>query len=293
MTKQRVKAWIEHWDGDVYLAFSGGWDSTVLRHIILSMGYKIPFVFSNTGLEMPEIVAFVRSLDGVVEIKPKKNFKDVWKNDGIPVGSKKVAKMIRVLQEGDNGKNSNMHRLYDTGISKDGREGKAWKIPNKWRKFVDSNIKVTDKCCDALKKEPLDTYAKETGLKRIDGMMAAEGGFRSNLHKCNDFGKKPASHPMLFWTDADTAEYTNKFNVEQCIVYFDRDGEYKGKAVTIPGETRTGCMFCGFGAHLEKGLNRFQKMSVTHPRQHAIVMDRMGMRKAMEMINVKVDYEGG
>ena len=40
----------------------------------------------------------------------------------------------------------------------------------------------------------------------------------------------------------------------------------------------------------EQGKNRFQKMSVTHPRQHAIVMDRMGMREAMEMINVKVEY---
>lgn len=60
MTKRRVKQWIDHWDGDVYLAFSGGKDSTVLKHIIESMGYNIPCVFSNTGLEMPEIVEFAR-----------------------------------------------------------------------------------------------------------------------------------------------------------------------------------------------------------------------------------------
>jgi 3'-phosphoadenosine 5'-phosphosulfate sulfotransferase (PAPS reductase)/FAD synthetase len=291
MSKQRIKDWFNHFDGDVYLAFSGGKDSTVLKHIIEGMGYSIPCVFSNTGLEMPEIVKFARAQKNIVEIRPKKTFDKIWKEEGLPVGSKKVAKMIRVLQEGDNGKNSNMHKLYDTGISKDGRVGTTWKIPNKWRRFVDSDISVTDKCCDYLKKEPLNTYAKKTGFKRFDAMMADEGGFRGELSKCNDFGKKPASHPMLFWLEQDIFEYIEKYNVEICEVYFDREFEHKGEMVTVLGEKRTGCMFCGFGAHLEKGKNRFQKMDVTHPRQHAIVMDRMGMRKAMELIDVKVEFD--
>lgn len=290
LTKQRIKSWFEHWDGEVYLAYSGGKDSTVLKHIIESMGYKIPCVFSNTGLEMPEIVKFARSQKNVIEVRPKKPFNKVWEEDGIPVGSKKVAKMIRVLQEGDNGKNSNMHKLYNEGINSKGQQAPRWKLPNKWRPFVESGILITDKCCDHLKKEPLDTYAKETGLKRFDAMMVSEGGFRAELSKCNDFGKKPASHPMLFWLEEDIFEYIEKFNVEICEVYFDREFEHEGEKVIIPAEKRTGCMFCGFGAHLEKGLNRFQKMSVTHPRQHKIVMDRMGMRKAMELIDVKVEF---
>lgn len=28
---------------------------------------------------------------------------------------------------------------------------------------------------------------------------------------------------------------------------------------------RTGCVFCGFGCHLEKEPNRFQRLQVTHP----------------------------
>ncbi len=291
MSIGRIKQWYEHWDGDVYLAFSGGKDSTVLRHIIIErMGLNIPCVFSNTGLEMPEIVKFARAQSNVVEIRPKKPYHEIWKEEGIPVGSKKVAKMIRVLQEGDNGKNTNMHRLYNEGVNRAGVAAPRWKIPNKWRKFVDSDVSVTEKCCDYLKKEPLDTYAKETGFKRFDAMMASEGGMRAELHKCNDFGKKPASHPLLFWLESDIFEYIRKYNVEICEVYFDREYEHEGKKVTIPAEVRTGCMFCGFGAHLEKGLNRFQKMHVTHPRQHRIVTERMGMRKAMEMIDVKVDY---
>lgn len=293
MTKARIKQWMDHWDEEVYLAFSGGKDSTVLKHIIESMGYNIPCVFSNTGLEMPEIVKFARAQKNVVEIRPKKNFNEVWQEVGIPVGSKKVARQIRTLKAGPTG-GGNTYKLYDEGITSDGHSAPSWKIANKWRKFVNSDIKTSEQCCDYLKKEPIATYEKNTGLagRGITGMMASEGGYRAEMTKCNVFsGKNAKSSPMLFWNESDVYEYIEKYKVEICEVYFDREHEFNGKTVIIPGEKRTGCMFCGFGAHLEKGLNRFQKMAVTHPRQHAIVMDRMGMRKAMEMIDVKVDYE--
>jgi hypothetical protein len=35
------------------------------------------------------------------------------------------------------------------------------------------------------------------------------------------------------------------------------------------GCQRTGCMFCAFGAHLEKGVNRFERMKLTHPKHYA------------------------
>lgn len=34
MTKRRIREWYEHWDGQVYISFSGGKDSTVLKHIV-------------------------------------------------------------------------------------------------------------------------------------------------------------------------------------------------------------------------------------------------------------------
>lgn len=304
MTKHRIKAWISHWedfdfdndidlDCSVYLAFSGGKDSTVLKHIIESMGYNVPCVFSNTGLEMPEIVKFARAQKNVVEIRPKVDYNAVWKKVGIPIGSKKVSRQIRTLKAGPTG-GGHTYKLYDEGITKDGHKAPSWKIANKWRKFIDSDIKTSEQCCDYLKKEPIATYEKANGLKgrSFTGMMASEGGYRETMTQCNVFeGKTTRSSPMLFWSDKDVFEYIKTRDVEICEVYYDRKYEHDGETVIIPGEKRTGCMFCGFGAHLEKGLNRFQKMSVTHPRQHAIVMDRMGMREAMEMINVKVDYE--
>ena len=34
MTKQRIRGWYEHFDGNVYVSFSGGKDSTVLVDIV-------------------------------------------------------------------------------------------------------------------------------------------------------------------------------------------------------------------------------------------------------------------
>ena len=53
MTQQRIRQWYEHWEGQVYVGFSGGKDSTVLKHIVDSMYDDVPAVFVNTGLEYP------------------------------------------------------------------------------------------------------------------------------------------------------------------------------------------------------------------------------------------------
>lgn len=56
------------------------------------------------------------------------------------------------------------------------------------------------------------------------------------------------------------------------IVASDGENDYDATLVDCPlhctGCQRTGCMFCGFGAHLEKGINRFQRMKLTHPKHY-------------------------
>ena len=54
-SKQRIKEWYEYWNGDVYVSFSGGKDSTVLLDLVRRVYPDVPAVFSDTGLEFPEI----------------------------------------------------------------------------------------------------------------------------------------------------------------------------------------------------------------------------------------------
>lgn len=73
LTETRIREWHYNWDGQVYLSYSAGLDSTVLLHMIRKiLGNDVPAVFSNTGLEFPEIVRFARKAQGeFIEIYPR------------------------------------------------------------------------------------------------------------------------------------------------------------------------------------------------------------------------------
>ena len=75
MTKQRIIDWYEFWNGNVYVSFSGGKDSTVLLHLVRSIYPDVEAVFVDTGLEYPEIKQFVKSIDNVIILRLEKTFK--------------------------------------------------------------------------------------------------------------------------------------------------------------------------------------------------------------------------
>ena len=76
-SQQRIREWVEHFGIDgVYISFSGGKDSTVLLDLVRSVYSEVPAVFSDTGLEFPEIRDFVRSIDNVTWVKPKLTFSE-------------------------------------------------------------------------------------------------------------------------------------------------------------------------------------------------------------------------
>ena len=69
-TARRIEEWLNHFP-DARVAFSGGKDSTVLLHIARMVKSDIRAVFSNTGLEYPEIVEFVKSTPNIEIVRPK------------------------------------------------------------------------------------------------------------------------------------------------------------------------------------------------------------------------------
>lgn len=108
MTKARIREWYNHFDGDVCVSFSGGKDSTVLAHLVHDMYPNVPLVFSNTGLEYPEIQIFARKM-GAEFVRPKMRFDEVISKHGYPLISKEVAQAIlyarKIYNNGLNGKN--------------------------------------------------------------------------------------------------------------------------------------------------------------------------------------------
>ena len=77
-TQQRIREWVSEYGEDgVYVAFSGGKDSTVLLHIVRNLYPNIEGVFANTGNEFPEIVQFVRNQENIKWVKPRKSFAKV------------------------------------------------------------------------------------------------------------------------------------------------------------------------------------------------------------------------
>jgi 3'-phosphoadenosine 5'-phosphosulfate sulfotransferase (PAPS reductase)/FAD synthetase len=255
LTKGRIQEWYEHWDGKVYVSFSGGKDSTVLLHIVRQLYPEAPAVFCDTGLEYPEIRQFVKSINGVVWLKPKATFMQVIDKYGYPIIRKEVAHAIESVRRNPYCKNS---KKLLTGYMSDGKKT-VFCIPETWKYLIGTPFKISEKCCYCMKKKPFMQYEKANKRAMMTGEMASDSMSRKTeyiANGCNAYNlKRPKSTPLGFWLESDIWEYIRTFNVPYSKIY-------------DMGYDHTGCMFCCFGCHLEPEPNRFQRMQVTHPKQY-------------------------
>ena len=269
MSQRRIKQWYDHFRGNVYLSFSGGKDSTVLKHLIENtVGvYDVPSVFVDTGLEYPEIRQFAMSQPNVTAVKPKMIFPEVVRKFGYPVITKDIADCIRYARTGSQ---MRMERLMGEARNSDGSLS-PFNCPN-WKFMLDADFEVGSECCAVMKKRPLQSYEKKTGRRPYVAIMACESHRRTFawMHSgCNAFdAKKPKSSPMAFWTEQDVLQYIKQCNVPYCSVYGDIVEDENGQ-LTTTGCKRTGCVFCGFGCHLDTKhgrYNKFQLLKKSHPK---------------------------
>ena len=291
-TKRRIAEWVDYYGEDgVYISFSGGKDSTVLLHLVRSLYPEIEAVFCNTGLEYPEIVKFVKDIPNVRILKPELTFKQVIDQKGYPVISKSVANTVRLARKNiEEGKDTLRVRQIK-GLEVGSKFNKG-----KWEFLLDAPFKISDECCNEMKKKPFKKYEKETGRVPVIGTLAAESQQREAVYLktgCNAFdSKKPKSTPLGFWTEQDILQYIFENNLTICSVYGDvvEESDMLGnKNYRATGEQRTGCMFCMFGCHLEKEPNRFQRMKYTHPKQYKYCMEKLNLKEVLDYINVKYD----
>ena len=360
-TEQRIREWYEHWEGNVYVSFSGGKDSTVLLDIVRHLYPKVPAVFSDTGLEYPEIKEFVKTFPNVIIVRPKHSFKEILTKYGYPIISKQVANTVdnasrwikenltksnmgggtktssyyikRILglqeyatsnMEGADrewrklrglGEYANMTKrtakilgLLDkqNNIRQCAEGEKSQYSQERWAFLLDADFKISDRCCYHMKKSPLKKFGKQSGLYPIVATMASESQQRRGAWLktgCNAFeGTNKMSKPMSFWTEQDVLEYIDIMGLEVAPVYGNL--LYSNGKYYFDGCQRTGCIFCGFGCHLEHEPNRFQRLKETHPKLYDYCMGGgeynedgiwqpnnkgLGMKHVMDFINVKVE----
>lgn len=267
LTANRIRAYYERLNGDVYVSFSGGKDSTALLHQVRRIYPDVPAVFVDTGLEYPEIRDFVKTVDNVIWLKPKMPFTQVIEKYGYPVISKETAQKIKEVRE------TKSEKLKSKRIG--GDEKGNGKISDKWQFLINAPFKISDRCCHVMKKEPVKRYEKETGRGAIVGTMAADSRLREGSylqHGCNSFENRPMSTPMAFWLEHDVWDYIKKYGIEYSKIY-------------DMGYTRTGCMFCMFGLHMDES-NRFERMKKTHPQIYNYCMDKLGLREVIRYCGI-------
>jgi len=257
LSNARIFKWYQEWSGKVYVAFSGGKDSTVLLHLVRQQFPEVPGVFIDTGLEYPEIREFVKTVDNVIVIKPEMQFKKVIEKYGYPLISKIQAEYI----EDQRSKTTMKTKRYNGLHLRNGQ--KKYKISEKWKYLLNAPFKISAKCCKHLKKNPAKLYEKETGLKPILGILAEESEQRRDQYVkkgCNIYdGDMPQSRPMMFWKTSDIWDYIKKYNIPYSDIY-------------DKGVNRTGCIFCLFGIHMENHPNRFDKLKQLHPKLYDYCM---------------------
>ena len=167
---------------------------------------------------------------------------------------------------------------------------------SRYKFFLNAPFEISSQCCAVMKKGPIKAYAKETDRKPMTAQMASESKLRTSQwlkNGCNGFEmKSPISNPMAFWTEQDVLLYIKENNLPIASVYgdvvvdYEAEGQLEGQMnmtdlgifdggrhlLKTTGCSRTGCMFCGYGCHLESSPNRFEMMKETHPKQYDYIM---------------------
>lgn len=254
-------------NGKVGVSFSGGKDSTVLLYLVRMLFKDVPAIHAKTGLELPDITAFVRKTENVIYVNPLKPFHKILKEHGYPLLSKDISRSAERVMTGASASLVRGALLGDNGNNK---------IPDKYRIILHLGVKVSDKCCYYMKEEPLDRFYKENNMFPYIGTMASESKRRALAWAnggCNILTGFKKSKPLSIWKDKDIFAFIKKYKIPYSRAY-------------DKGYNRTGCMYCGFGVHLEAQPNKFQMMKKNYPKCYRVCMEKFGYAEIFDKLGI-------
>ena len=197
--------------------------------------------------------------------------------------------------------------LLGSFATADGKHKSAFN-KEKWLPAVYLPFRISNKCCSVMKKSPLQIYQRHSKRYPIVATMACESRMRKQAWirtGCNAFeGNHISCKPMSVWTEQDVLQYIKMFEMPIAEVYGDiicRTSEqllldaYEQDECELctTGANRTGCVFCGYGCHLEKGEDRrFLRLKQTHPKLYDYCMRGGGWFDNPDYISDLPEYDG-
>lgn len=247
-------------ENNSYISFSGGKDSTILHYLIdLALpNNNIPRVFIDTGIEYNLIKEFAYSFKEdkrFIYLKPTQNIKNILNEYGYPFKSKEHSLKIGEYQKGCR---SSYVLKYKNGDN-------SFSCPKQllYQFDDDFKLKLSDKCCHMLKKQPIKNWQKQNNRKiTLTGMRKEEKGQRTKL-SCIVTDKEKnliKFHPLAVVSEDWEEWFIKKYNIKLCKLYYE---PFNFK--------RTGCKGCPLSLDLQKQLDIMQKLLPNEYKQCEVI----------------------
>lgn len=283
----------EYGSEGTYISFSGGKDSTVLADLVWQVDPAVPAVYLDTWMEFPQVRRFVHEYcagHDLIVIKPTKSMKQIVKECGWCFPSKDVAEAVDAYRRGLPWAIRKLN-----GLDKHSKKSAYRQRYRKWLKLAeDCPCKISQNCCIEMKEKPAFEFESRTGRKPILGLMAAESARRKEAYMrtgCNAFCvDRPNSKPLGFWTEQDILHQiverglriaepygvicTCGLTYGQMNLFSDFSPECE---LCTTKESRTGCIFCPVGGHLDR-FAKIKRLRSYDKRLYEYVMEELRLK---------------